>query len=52
MKVIRFIVISFSLLVFMANEAFSTDAIDFELTADYVSKYIWRGQNLSDDPVF
>ena len=28
------------------------DEIDFEITADYFSKYIWRGQNLSDDPVF
>jgi hypothetical protein len=25
---------------------------EYELTADYVGKYIWRGQNLSDDPVF
>ncbi len=28
------------------------DAIGFEVTADYFGKYIWRGQNLSDDPVF
>ena len=28
------------------------DKIDFEVTADYFGKYIWRGQNLSDDPVF
>ena len=28
------------------------DKIDFEITADYFSKYIFRGQNLSDDPVF
>ncbi len=26
--------------------------IEFEITADYFGKYIWRGQNLSDDPVF
>ena len=26
--------------------------IDFEVTADFFSKYIWRGQNLDDDPVF
>jgi len=25
---------------------------EYEFTADYVGKYIWRGQNLSDDPVF
>ncbi len=26
--------------------------IDFEVTADFFSKYIWRGQNFNDDPVF
>ena len=26
--------------------------IEFGVTADYFGKYIWRGQNLSDDPVF
>lgn len=30
----------------------ASDGIDFKFTADYVGKYIWRGQNLSDDPVF
>ena len=24
----------------------------FEITADYLGKYVWRGQNLNDDPVF
>lgn len=28
------------------------EKIDFPITADYLGKYIWRGQNLSDDPVF
>ena len=32
--------------------AIAEDKIDFEITADYFGKYIWRGQNLSDDPVF
>jgi hypothetical protein len=27
-------------------------AVDFELTADYFGKYIWRGQNLDNEPVF
>lgn len=31
---------------------FSANRVDFELTADFMGKYIWRGQNLSDDPVF
>jgi len=52
MKVIRLLVVNSSLMVFMTSNAFSKGAIDFELTAYYVSKYIWRGQNLVDDPVF
>ena len=52
MKVRRFLIVICSLLVFMTSNAFSTDAVDFELTADFVGKYIWRGQNLVDDPVF
>ena len=27
-------------------------SISIDLTADFFGKYIWRGQNLSDDPVF
>jgi hypothetical protein len=51
MKVRRFFV-SFILMVFVTSEVYATGAIDFEFSADYVSKYIWRGQNLVDDPVF
>ena len=28
------------------------DKLSIDVTADYFGKYIWRGQNLSDDPVF
>ncbi len=28
------------------------EKIVFDVTADYLCKYIWRGQNLNDDPVF
>ena len=28
------------------------DKISFDVSADYFGKYIWRGQNLNDDPVF
>ncbi|MEJ2646918.1 MAG: hypothetical protein P8016_00760 [Sedimentisphaerales bacterium] len=31
---------------------FAQDEVDFELTADYFGKYVWRGQDLVDDPVF
>jgi hypothetical protein len=34
------------------NAVFAEDNIEFELTADYFTKYIWRGQNLVDDWVF
>ena len=27
-------------------------AIEFGITADFYSKYIWRGQNLNDDYIF
>ncbi len=52
MKARRFVIVICSLLVFVANDALSKDAIDFELTADFSGKYIWRGQNIVDDPVF
>lgn len=32
--------------------ASAQDEIAIDLTADYFGKYIWRGQNLVDDPVF
>lgn len=28
-----------------------SDSIETEITVDYFGKYIWRGQNISDDPV-
>ena len=34
------------------GSSYAEDAIGFEVTADYFGKYIWRGQNISDDPVF
>ena len=35
-----------------STNACAEEKIGFEITADYFGKYIWRGQNLSDDPVF
>ncbi len=39
---------------FFGGSALAEDegGIEFELTADFFSKYIWRGQNLVDDWVF
>ena len=34
------------------TEVLAQDKPEFSLTADYFVKYIWRGQNLNDDPVF
>jgi len=31
---------------------FADNRIEFEVRADFFSKYVWRGQNISDDPVF
>jgi hypothetical protein len=28
------------------------EEVEFEITADYNGKYVWRGQNLDDDPAF
>lgn len=46
------IVIGLIVLTFGSGEASAEDEIDFEVTADLFGKYIWRGQNLNDDPVF
>ena len=32
--------------------ALAEDSLSFEITSDFFSKYIWRGQNLNDDPVY
>jgi hypothetical protein len=35
-----------------ANISAQEDKVEFSLTADYFGKYVWRGQNLNDDPAF
>jgi hypothetical protein len=52
MKKLGCLIIGFSMLVCRAGEAFGESEVDFELKVDYLSKYIWRGQNLNEDPVF
>jgi len=52
MKKAKWLVVVLCALTFSAGEAFAEDEISFEFSADYFGKYIWRGQNLSDDPVF
>ena len=43
---------AFAVLMCSAIAVFGSDKADLEVTADYNGKYIWRGQNLNDDPVF
>ena len=40
-----------SLFVFVSGSAFAEGDVEFEVTTDYLGKYIWRGQDLTDDPV-
>ena len=51
MKLIRLLFAGCIVLFFSTNPVFSRDSVSIEITADYVSKYIWRGQNLTDEPV-
>lgn len=46
------IVIGLIMSLFGGAEASAEGGIDFEVTADFFGKYIWRGQDLNDDPVF
>ncbi len=52
MNGLRCLIIGFSVLFLGNSVVFAENEIGFELTSDYFGKYIWRGQNLSDDPVF
>jgi len=52
MRKAKWLVVVLSILACSTGAVFAEDGIDFELTSDFFSKYIWRGQNLNDDPVF
>ena len=39
-------------IVFLTKTTSGAQKLEFEVTTDYYGKYIWRGQNISDDPVF
>src|SRR4030042_708603 len=51
MITVRFFVVICCLLVFMTKDVFSTDTVDIDVSFDYAGKYIWRGQNIDDEPV-
>ena len=52
MRKLNCLILCLSIFIFGTQIVIAEDKIDFEITADYFGKYIWRGQNLSDDPVF
>jgi len=52
MRKLKFLILSCGIIVCGKDEVFAESGLDFELRADYLGKYIWRGQNLTDDPVF
>lgn len=35
----------------VCGSVYAADGLETEITLDYYGKYIWRGQNISDDPV-
>lgn len=52
MEKLIFLIIGLIILRSETAMASAEDVLDFEVTADFFSKYIWRGQNLNDEPVF
>ncbi len=45
------VVIKVSVMACFATTAFAADHVNFTFSTDLYSKYIWRGQNINDDPV-
>lgn len=54
MRAVKWFVAAMSVLGIFGGSALAEDedGIDFEVTADFFNKYVWRGQNLVDDWVF
>ena len=46
------LILVLSVLICQKNNAFCGEQEVFDLTADVMEKYIWRGQNLDNEPVF
>jgi len=49
---VRCLILGFVVLAYSGSVSLAIEEVNFEIAADYFGKYIWRGQNLSDDPVF
>ena len=52
MKWQKLILVCVGLVLGSSLTVFAEDKVEFEFTSDFNGKYIWRGQNLVDDPVF
>jgi hypothetical protein len=51
-KSMRYLVVAFGITLIIVTAVLAEDKVAFESTADFFSKYVWRGQNLVDDWVF
>jgi hypothetical protein len=45
------VVINVGIIACLATVSFGEDKLGFTFSTDYFGKYVWRGQNLNDDPV-
>ncbi len=45
----KILVLALGVLTCSTAGVFGSDKVDLELTADFKGKYIWRGQNVTDD---
>ncbi len=52
MRMSKSTALGMGVILFGCVAAHAQGPVSFEVTADYVGKYIWRGQNLNDDPAF
>jgi uncharacterized protein (TIGR02001 family) len=52
MKNAKWLAVVLSIVLFGSGSVLAEDELSFELSTDFAGKYIWRGQNLNDDPVF
>ena len=48
----KILLLALSILILSGSKGLAEETLEFEVTTDFMGKYIWRGQNLSDDPVF
>jgi hypothetical protein len=51
MRKLRWAILGLSLLACGTGAVFAEGDVEFEVNVDYLGKYIWRGQDITDDPV-